>query len=388
MNLDHASPLGFDADRLGHLGRTLSRHIADERYDGAVLHIARGGKTAFHEAFGFADRANARRMKKDDVFLSFSIAKQLTHALVLNRVERGDLSLTDRVADVIPEFACRGKENITLFHVLTHTAGLTLKLPAMDPMQMGSLEAVVQAACRSAAESVPGERVYYSGIIGTAILAEMIRRVESSKRAYREILAQDLFAPLGMNDSALGARADLAARLCPVIARDRRPGISEAEEYEMFAMMVGPEAEIPSLGCVLTAADLARFANMLRGGGALDGVRFLSPAMIDLATRNHTGTLPNETWSFASGVRGWKPVPANLGLGFYTRGDTVHPNFLGTLTSARTYGGAGAGSTMFWVDPARDLTCVYLTAGLITDELRHTDRLQRVSDMVVSALVS
>jgi CubicO group peptidase (beta-lactamase class C family) len=326
-------------------------------------------------------------MKKDDVFVSFSIAKQLTHTLVLNRVERGELALTQRVADVIPEFANRGKENITLFHVLTHTAGLTLKLPMMDPMQVGNLEAVVQAACMSAVESVPGERVYYSGIIGTAILAEVLRRVDGGKRAYRDILAQDLFAPLGMKDSALGARADLASRLCPVVARDRLPGLSFAEEYEMFGAMVTAEAEIPALGCVLTAPDLTRFANMLRGGGAFDGERILSPAMVDLATRNHTGQMPNDTWSFASGVRGWKPFPAYLGLGFYLRGDVVAPNFLGTLTSPRSYGGAGAGSTMFWVDPERDLTCVFLSSGLITCELRNIDRLQRISDLVVSALV-
>jgi CubicO group peptidase (beta-lactamase class C family) len=257
----------------------------------------------------------------------------------------------------------------------------------MDPMQLGSLEAVVQAACLSAVESVPGERVYYSGIIGTAILAEVLRRAEGGKRAFRDMLAQDLFAPLGMNDTALGARADLAARLCPVVARDRLPGLSFAEEYEMFGAMVGPEAEIPSLGCVTTAPDLSRFTEMLRNGGALDGARILSPAMVDLATRNHTGTRPNDTWAFASGVRGWQPVPANLGLGFYLRGEQVAPNFLGTLTSPRTFGGMGAGSTMFWVDPARELGCVFLTSGLITCELRNTDRMQRISDMVVSALV-
>jgi CubicO group peptidase (beta-lactamase class C family) len=388
MNLDSASSLGFDADRLGHLGRTIARDIDGQRYDGAVLAIARGGKPVLTEAFGWAHRDSERRMKRDDAFVSFSIAKQLTHTLVLNRIDRGELSLTQRVADVIPEFANRGKENITLFHVLTHTAGLTLKLPPMlDPMQLGSLQAVVQAACLSAVESVPGERVYYSGIVGTAILAEVLRRIDGGKRPYRDILAQDLFAPLGMKDSALGARADLASRLCPVVARDRQPGISFAEEYEMFGAMVGPDAEIPSLGCVLTAPDLSRFADMLRAGGALDGVRILSPAMVALATRNHTGSLPNETWSFASAVRGWQPFPAQLGLGFYLRGDVGAPNFLGTLTSPRTYGGMGAGSTMFWVDPERDLSCVFLSSGLVTCELRNTDRMQRISDLVVSALV-
>ena len=389
MNLDHAASLGFDADRLGHLGRSIQRDIDAQRYDGAVLLASRGGKPVVNEAFGWAHRDGERRMKKDDVFVSFSVAKQLTHALVLNRIDRGELSLTQRVADVIPEFANRGKENITIFHILTHTSGLTLKLPPMpDPMQLGNLEAVVQATCMSAVESIPGQRVYYSGIVGTAILAEVLRRIDGGKRAYRDILAQDLFAPLGMGDSALGARADLASRLVPVVARDRIPGISFAEEYEMFGAMVGPQAEIPSLGCVLTAPDLDRFANMLRAGGALGGARILSPATVDLATRNHTGDMPNDTWAFAAGPRGWAPFPASLGLGFYLRGDVVAPSFLGTLTSPRTYGGMGAGSTMFWVDPQRDLTCVFLTAGLITCELRNTERMQRVSDMLVASMVA
>ena len=390
MNLDHVQSAGFDAERLRRLSQAISRDIAAQRYDGAVLAVARRGKPVLTEAFGDAHRDSERRMKADDVFLSFSVAKQFTHTLVLERIERGELALTTRVADVIPEFANRGKENITLFHVLTHTAGLTLKLPQMDLMQMGTLEATVAAACMSAVESVPGERVWYSGIIGTAILAEVLRRVDghgSGKRAYRDILAQDLFVPLRMNDSALGVRADLAARLCPVVARDRLPGLSFAEEYEMFGAMVTADAEIPSLGCVTSAPDLLRFAEMLRHRGALDGTRILSPAMVDLATRNHTGQMPNETWSFASGVRGWKPFPASLGLGFYLRGEQIAPNFLGTLTSPRTFGGMGAGSTMFWVDPERELSCVYLSSGLITWELRNTDRMQRISDLLVAALV-
>lgn len=388
MNLDHAASLGFDADRLGLLGASIKRDIDAQRYDGAVLAIRRGGRPVLTEAFGWAHRDSERRMKADDVFCTFSVAKQFTHTLILNRIERGDLALTQRVADVIPEFANRGKENITLLQVLTHTSGLTLKLPAMDPMQLGSLDAVVAAACMSAVESVPGERVWYSGIIGTAILAEVLRRIEGGKRAYRDMLAQDLFTPLGMTSSALGTRADLASRLCPVVARDRQPGLSFAEEYEMFGAMVTAEAEIPALGCVTTAADLSRYAEMLRAGGVLDGARILSPAMVDLATRNHTGTLPNETWSFASGPRGWRPVPAYLGLGFYLRGDTVVPNFLGTLTSPRSFGGMGAGSTMFWIDPQRDLSCVFLTSGLITCELRNVDRMQRISDMVIASMVA
>ena len=83
MNLAHASSLGFDADRLGQLGRTIHRDIEAGRYDGAVLALARGGRPALTEAFGHAHRDGARRMKVDDVFVTFSVAKQFTHTLVL-----------------------------------------------------------------------------------------------------------------------------------------------------------------------------------------------------------------------------------------------------------------------------------------------------------------
>jgi CubicO group peptidase (beta-lactamase class C family) len=389
MNLERATTMGFDGQRLARVGELIQKDIADEKYDGAVVRVARGGRSALDECFGFADRAGKRALEPDDVFVSFSIAKQLTHALALARVESGELSLTARVADVIPEFGCRGKENVTLFHLLTHTAGLALKLPPMaDPTQLGNMEAMVQAACRSMVEYAPGERVYYSGLVGVVVIAEMLRRIEGCKRAFRDILAQDLFEPLGMKDSALGLRPDLAPRLCPVVARDRRPGVSEAEEYEMMAMLTGPTAEIPALGCVTTAADIERFANMLRNGGELDGTRILSPAMIELATRNHTGRLVNEMLAYTMATRGWQPFPAWLGAGFFLRGEGVHPHPFGVLASPRTFGGIGAGCNAFWIDPERDLTLVYLSTGLITDESRHIERLQRVSDLVLSALVN
>jgi CubicO group peptidase (beta-lactamase class C family) len=122
-------------------------------------------------------------------------------------------------------------------------------------------------------------------------------------------------------------------------------------------------------------------------GGVLDGKRILSPAMLDLATRNHTGLKPNEMLAYTVASRGWVPFPAWLGLGFFLRGEGLHPHPFGSLASPRTFGGLGAGSSMFWVDPARELACVFLSAGLVTDESRNIDRLQRLSDLAFAALV-
>ena len=386
MITGRAKALGFDETRLAGVTRSIQSDIDAERYDGAVLCVTHHGEVVAQEAIGYAERSSRTEMKDDSVFFSMSIAKQFTVAVVLNRVERGDLSLTMKVADVIPEFAARGKGKVTLHQMLTHTAGLMFGVPPLDITQLGDLAAVVQATCNLPPDSAAGQQVQYSAIVAHAVMAEMVRRVEGSERSYRAILAEDLFEPLGMGDTALGKRKDLAERMCPVVARDTRRGMFEPEMLEALGAMLGPDWEIPAGGCLTTAADLTVFANMLRNGGEWNGARILSPAMIDLATRNHTGDEPNRMWSYTVEMRGWDPFPAVLGLGFFLRGEGIFPTPFGTLASPRTFGGLGAGSNLFWVDPERDLTLVFLSTGLL-EESYNCDRLQRISDSVLAAAV-
>jgi CubicO group peptidase (beta-lactamase class C family) len=125
---------------------------------------------------------------------------------------------------------------------------------------------------------------------------------------------------------------------------------------------------------------------MLRREGELDGVRLLSPAIVQLAVTNHTGVHPNDLFDYAREMYGWPEWPAYLGLSFFLRGVGVFPTPLGINTSPRTFAGLGAGSTVFWVDPERDLTFVCFTAGLL-EEGASMLRFQRLSDLVVSAVV-
>ena len=92
----------------------------------------------------------------------------------------------------------------------------------------------------------------------------------------------------------------------------RVPGVNGAFE--------DPDAEMPWVGAVCSVPDLFRFAEMLRRKGELDGARILSPAILELATRNWTGEKPNELYTIRGRERGWAPVPAYIGLGFSLRG--------------------------------------------------------------------
>jgi len=85
-------------------------------------------------------------------------------------------------------------------------------------------------------------------------------------------------------------------------------------------------------------------------------------------------------------ARGWDDFPGYIGLGFFVRGEGIFPIYFGQTASPRTFGGLGAGSTMFWVDPKRDRVFVCLTAGLL-EESRDLDRMQRLSDLVLSSVV-
>ena len=379
--------LGFDLERLARVEHLIDADIDAKRYDGAAIRVTRGGNVALSATRGLAERTSARRLESDAVFATMSVGKQFTNTIVLNRIERGDLRLMMPVSELIPEFGNRGKERMTLFHLLTHTSGIASRVPALPPEDLVSIERLVAWACTTTPESLPGERVNYSIAVAHAVMAEMVRRAEGATRSFGQILEEDLFRPLGMNETSLGPRADLVRRLCPVVARFTEPGLFAPFEIEgIGALLSIPGAEIPAGGFLTTLGDLARFVEMLRRGGELDGARILSPAMLEFATRNWTGDKPNALLDYTVQMRGWAPFPASIGLGFFVRGEGIIPGPFGNLSSPRTFGGIGAGSTAFWIDPARDLGFCFLSTGIMEDSF-HLERVSRLSDAVIAALV-
>ncbi len=385
MRTARPADLGFDSTRLARVSSAIADDVERERYDGAAIVVARRGAIVLHEAFGFADRATSRAARVDDVYGLFSITKTLTAAMVLARIERGELALTTHVADVIPEYGNRGKERITIWHLLTHTSGTPSGLPPIPPEQLVRLDVQVAVACEQVVERRPGTSVNYNPLLAHAMLAEVVRRLDGRERRFRDILDAELFRPLRMRDTWLGLRADLAARRVPTVVRDRSPGLFQAEVLEGFNFILSEEAELPGAGGLGTAADIAHFAEALRCGGELDGARILAPATIRLATTNQTGREPNLLWSYAREMRGWPEFPAYVGLTFWLRGEGVFPAPFGTLASPGTFGHLGAGTTMFWVDPERELVFVCLTAGAI-EETRSVERFQRLSDLVHASI--
>jgi CubicO group peptidase (beta-lactamase class C family) len=371
---------------MSRLHQAIERDVERKLYDGAVTIVAVGGKVVFEHATGFADRHADKPMRLDSVFPIFSVSKAFNAVLVLQRVERGEVSLNTPVREIIPEFGSRGKQRVTIGQLLSHSGGLPASFPAVPADKIGDLDAVVAAVCDVGLEAVPGEEVSYSPIMAHAVLGQCVRRLDGGKRKLRDIAREELLEPLGMADTALGATKTLAARAVMPRVSDESPGMFDASALVGLGLAIlNPELdiEIPAGGFVSTGADVFRFAEAMRQGGAWNGKRVLSKPMVELATSNHTDTRPNDLWTYARELKGWPLFPANLGLGFFLRGEGLNPTYFGHLSTPGTYGAMGAGTTNFWVDPARNITMVCLTTGFL-EEANSALRFQRLSDVAIA----
>jgi CubicO group peptidase (beta-lactamase class C family) len=280
------------------------------------------------------------------------------------------------------------RNEITVFHLLTHTSGLPIVFEVKPGMLIDRFDEMVAAVCANIVPAEPpGERVAYSPLVNHVLLGEALRRTDPKRRSYRAMVQEDLFTPLTMRDSSVGLRRDLRARHVVPDLRGNfpitHPGHSNLCPNGAFQE---EDAEMPWLGVASTVADMLRFAEMLRRRGELEGVRILSPATLELATRNWTGEKPNELTTARSKQRGWPAEPAYMGLGFALRGTAICHHLFGTLASPGTFGNHGAGSSIYWVDPARELSFVCLTAGVM-DSLDNIERFQRLSDIAISAAI-
>ena len=220
-----STPTIFDQDALRRIRATIGEDIDAGRYDGAVIAVARHGEIGMHEAIGYADRTTGRTATVDDVFWIFSMTKAFTNILVLQAIDRGQLDLTTRVVDVIPEFVGRDpfrtaakKDRVNVGHLLTHRAGLVVTPTPLPYSEIGNLDAVIDAISQLDVVGEPGGTFNYSPTLNHALLGEMVRRA-TGYGSYGELLTNELFAPLKMNDTALGAPKAWADRMVPIKAQ-------------------------------------------------------------------------------------------------------------------------------------------------------------------------
>jgi len=379
--------------RLDTLREVILADIARGDYFGAVLTVGRGGETVFAEALGAQDAGGEKPLHYDDVFSIFSVTKAFTNVLILKAIEEGRFALTTKVKNVLPEFTGQPREDATFYHLLTHTAGMPGVWTPKPGMFLDRLQELFEASIENVhGEVPPGTRCDYSPLVNHVLLGTVLVRTDPKGRNYQTLLHEDLFTPLRMDSTSMGLHPDLAPRHVKPDMRGTVPIQHLSRNIPGdHALFEDPEVEAPHVGCASTSGDLYRFAEMLRRGGELDGARLLSPAMLALARQVHTGTMPNELYKRVAENAGWQVPPANQGIGFQVRGPMggdrgVFHHLFGTLASPETHGNYGAGSTMFWVDPERDVSFALCSAGVMT-QAANIERCQKLSDLVLSAMV-
>jgi len=378
----HAAPAAstFSAERLARIDAVLQQYVDENRLAGAVALVLRDGQTAYDKAVGWSDKEAGRRMAPTTIFRIASQTKAITSAAVLVLLEEGKLTLNDPVSRYIPSFAnskvairndaaapgtapeiVPARRPITIRDLLTHTAGISYGTdrhvapmyeakglgpaagfgwytadksePVCDTMErLGTLPFVAQ----------PGEAWVYG--YNTDILGCIVEKASGSP--LDAFVKTRITGPLGMKDTQFFLPAEQRDRLAAVYTIGADGKISRAPDGPRGQgnYVEGPRKSFAGgAGLLSTARDYARFLEMTRNGGVLDGVRVLSPRTIALMTTNQIGALHS-------------PNGLGFGLGFETT-DRYGAN---GLDSEGAYGWSGAYATMYRVDPEARLVLVLM----------------------------
>lgn len=320
-------------------------------FAGAVTMVVGPDRIIALEAFGLADIASGRPMRKDSLFWIASMTKPITAMGVLMLVEEGKLGLDDPVEKYLPSFKAQKLATptgpvptprpVTIRDLLTHTSGLSAASPtvANQPVDTIPLAAMVDHSGRTPLISAPGAKWAYSNT-GINALGRIIEVV--SGQPYPDFVQKRFFDSLDMNSTSFWPDDTLQASLATPYRKDKATGKLIAAGNSRFSNPLQNRARtaIPAGGLFSTANDLAQLYQMILRGGELDGHRFLRPETLKLMATNQLGEMPKV--SFAEGMR--------MGLGFHVVGTPIGVT---ESLSPGSFGHGGAYGTQAWIDPVR-----------------------------------
>ncbi len=354
--------VGLCPDRTQRLMDALKREVDSGRLPGAVALIARHGQIGLLEALGVQDPATGAPMRTDSIFRIYSMTKPVVSVAIMMLVERGQLLISDPVSRWLPEYAhpqvataqglVPAQQAATVQDLLRHTAGLTYEFLGDSEVQQQYNQHKLASRERNNEEfshtlaSIPlmfqpGSVWAYSR--ATDVLGRLIEVV--SGQSLGDFLHAEIFEPLGMTDTGFWVLPEEEHRIAEPFAHDPDGGIP---------MQVIEPRQVPALesgggGLMSTALDYARFLQCLRNKGELNGVRLLSPHMVDYMTSDHLGNIP------ADGTL--LPPGHGFGLGFAVR---THLGLSPVPGSVGLYYWGGIAGTTFFVDPALDMYAMLL----------------------------
>ncbi|MCP1911240.1 CubicO group peptidase (beta-lactamase class C family) [Bradyrhizobium elkanii] len=341
-----------------------------------VVAIAATGKDVIYEgAFGKRDLSKSDPMTADSVFWIASMTKAVTSAGAMQLVEQGKLSLDEPIGKLLPDLAAvqvldgfdakgepqlrPAKKPITLRQLMTHTAGFAYDMwdgnlgKYLEKTGTPGIITCLNAALKTPIMTDPGTRWEYGtniDFVGKVVEAASGKKLD----AY---LRDNMFAPLGMSDTAFKISDDMRKRLVGMHARGE-DGTLAAIPFELEQ---NPEFHMGGGGLYSTAADYIKFCQMILNKGKGNGNQVLKAETVATMGQNHIGELTVGKMTTA--------------LPMYTNDVDLYPDIVKKwglsflINTAKTPEGRSAGSlawaglanTYYWIDPSRDVCGVILT---------------------------
>ncbi|HEY8533641.1 MAG TPA: serine hydrolase domain-containing protein [Micromonospora sp.] len=375
--------VGFDPARLARIDRHFARYVDDGRLPGWQIVVTRRGEIAHASTYGMRNREAGLPVRPDTLWRIYSMTKPITSVAAMILWEEGAFELTDEVSRWIPAFRdvrvyAKGSaakpytvpavEPIRIWHLLTHTAGLTYGF-----MHTSVVDALYRAAgyellpppgvdlagaCETWAKLPllfqPGTAWGYS--VATDVLGHLIELV--AEQPLDEFIAERILEPLGMTDTRWWVDESDSPRLAELYGPDPTTGKAVPLPDLGAHALRRPEVLSGGAGLISTAADYHRFTQMLLREGELDGVRILGSRTVRFMTRNH---LPGGADLARLSVGGFAETILDgigFGLGFAVVNDPI-PSRL--PSSVGEYFWGGMASTAFWVDPQEQITALFFT---------------------------
>jgi CubicO group peptidase (beta-lactamase class C family) len=377
--------VGLDPQRLQRIDRHFARYVDDGRLPGWLVTVSRHGRLAHVSCYGSRDLEAGLPVETGTLWRIYSMTKPVTSVAAMMLYEEGAFELTDPVSSFIPSFAgvrvytggsdlrqvtVPATEPVRIWHLLTHTSGLTYGFHRVHPVDALYRAAGFEWAYPRGADLAtacdiwaglpllfqPGTEWNYS--VATDVLGRVVEVV--SGQGLDEFFAMRILAPLGMTDTAF--YADDTARLAALYTPSEDGKAARLDALGKAASR-RPTMLMGGAGLVATAADYHRFTQLLlhrpdSPAGELDGTRLLGPRTVRYMMRNHLpGGLDLE--AFGRPLYAESPFQGiGFGLGFSVVIDAARGK---VLCSEGEAAWGGAASTAFWIDQGEELTVSFFT---------------------------
>ncbi len=330
---------------------------------GSAYCVIEGQDVIYKKCFGTMSVDNAKPVTENTIFRMASMTKPITAVATLILVERGLLSLSDKVSEYLSEFKDihitqitqsgslidlgEAQNEITICNLLTHTSGIgsePLKEAKMTDEDMKNLDNAVEFYSQIGLDFEPGTKQQYSPIGAFNVLVKIIEKV--TKSDYLDFLKQEIFEPCGMTNTTFILTQEQWENMVAMHNRvDGKNCVEEMIENHVFSVFPCTHY-LGGAGLVSTLADYSRFAKMLLNKGKAPTKQIIGEDTFRLL---HT---PFVSEAIMPGRERW-------GLGVRVIVSEDYKNL-----SVGAYGWSGAYGTHFWIDPTNNIAAVYMKNSL------------------------